>query len=522
MSAVVGKSSNDSWTIPNGSSWSGTLDGLGGVDTLSLLGLQRNQFTLTDNADGTITLDSVQTIAAASGNTSKIKDHIVLSNVEIIQYNNNASTIDLRTLFPDAFSSTDIANANFKNLTDSVLIKDTSANIAANLLLLEANISKIFSISQVGTVAPLAISVAELLSDGAVLEKITNAYSLNINDTANSVALHLNELQAKIANVNAINLSDISVPLSLSAKQVISDSAILNKISTAYTLDISDTLVSNFLAVLKNKQVVSVAINDTSAHIAAKLNLLETNQLHITSITQTNPTLPLKITAGQLVLDADVLGKMNTYTLDINDVSKNIVTNLDLLERHIADINSITLNDKSPLLHVSAQQFTANQAVFNKIVSNFHVEINGASDTDVIIKFAEKVDDAPSASDVDKIINWNSHDSIAYITALTVSGNSDIASKGLASINPLSGIATFNSSDKTLAKQLVAVEKAMSLSGDSVSGHVAIWQNGLNTEILIRDSHIGASISAGDELIQLTGVNIANVGLTADGTIHYV
>ena len=149
------------------------------------------------------------------------------------------------------------------------------------------------------------------------------------------------------------------------------------------------------------------------------------------------------------------------------------------------------------------------------------MEINGASNTDVIIRFAEKADDVPSVTDFDAVINWNKHDTISYTSALSVAGHSGAALQGLASFNALTGAALFDVNDNTITKQLIAVEKSMSTASNHNAGHVAIWANGHNTEILIRDNHVGDTLSKGDELIQLVGVTPDHVNLV-NGVIHYI
>ena len=91
MATTTGTAGNDSWSL-NGS-YTGTLDGLGGTDTLSLGTLKRSGFTLTQNSDGSIMVD---TISGASGSSAS---HILLKNMEILKYNSGTSSIDLTTYF---------------------------------------------------------------------------------------------------------------------------------------------------------------------------------------------------------------------------------------------------------------------------------------------------------------------------------------------------------------------------------------------------------------------------------------
>ncbi len=84
---VTGTSGNDGWRLV--SYYVGALDGLAGTDSLSIGTLSRSGFTLAQNTDGSIQLD---TIAGASG---ALASHIILENMETLIYESGASQIDL-------------------------------------------------------------------------------------------------------------------------------------------------------------------------------------------------------------------------------------------------------------------------------------------------------------------------------------------------------------------------------------------------------------------------------------------
>ncbi len=113
MSTTTGTNNNDSWNLTG--YYSGTLDGLGGVDTLGLGTLTRSGFSLTPNADGSVTID---TVAGASG---QLASHIVLKNMEILVYNNGTQQIDLTNFFPKVVSYTP-ANSAINVPTNSPII----------------------------------------------------------------------------------------------------------------------------------------------------------------------------------------------------------------------------------------------------------------------------------------------------------------------------------------------------------------------------------------------------------------
>ena len=90
------------------------------------------------------------------------------------------------------------------------------------------------------------------------------------------------------------------------------------------------------------------------------------------------------------------------------------------------------------------------------------------------------------------------------------------------------GVATFDSKANTEALKIDAVENALGLASTHKAGQFAIWADGANTEVLIRDgSHSMpakiSAISTGDELIQLVGVNASHVHFdSAHGVLSYL
>lgn len=90
MATYTGTAGNDSWTVISPGTFS--LDGLGGIDTLSLGTELRSSYSITKASDGSVHVDS---ISGASGVL-----HATLYNMETLTFNSNRDTLDLRTYFP--------------------------------------------------------------------------------------------------------------------------------------------------------------------------------------------------------------------------------------------------------------------------------------------------------------------------------------------------------------------------------------------------------------------------------------
>ena len=239
---LAGTSGNDFWPFTEAGSYNFFIDGAGGVDTLNLGILTLPQFTLTQNTDGTINLD---TVAGASGSTSS---QFTLYNVEKISYSSSRGQIDLRTYFPNVI--------------------DTSANVSANLDLLQSHINTIKSIRLVsplaitttpdirdpsgklldyvksaptGLIAPLTVSATQVTRDAGILAKIVGNYNLSISDSSANIASNLNALQANVAKITSITQSDAGKAIAITAAQSAADHAALAKISGIYNLTVTGT-----------------------------------------------------------------------------------------------------------------------------------------------------------------------------------------------------------------------------------------------------------------------------------------
>ncbi len=92
MATIFGTARDDSFTAPiNGGIF--TIDGLGGVDTLNLGTSSRSSYTITRTDDGIVYVDTL------SGASSEL--HVALINFELLKFDSNRDTLDLRVAFRD-------------------------------------------------------------------------------------------------------------------------------------------------------------------------------------------------------------------------------------------------------------------------------------------------------------------------------------------------------------------------------------------------------------------------------------
>ena len=86
----VGNNTNNNWEIRRYGEVN-TYDGRDGVDSLSFERLPRSYFTITQNADGSVNVDSVSGASAL--------DRLKLLNIELLYFSFGSTVVDLRTAF---------------------------------------------------------------------------------------------------------------------------------------------------------------------------------------------------------------------------------------------------------------------------------------------------------------------------------------------------------------------------------------------------------------------------------------
>ena len=404
-----------------------------------------------------------------------------------------------------------------KYTVNQIEVKQTAAGV-------DSTISKFTSALEVDAVSLAKIDFSKV------------ATTIAVSDTSLAIVKNLDSLQTNIAKITGITQTDKGAVLNITATQLVKDTkalALLN--GGVYKLNVSGVLAANVTKVLLDTQhVSSIKISDTGANIAANLNVLQDTLAKITAITQTDKTLvDLKVSATQVRRDAMVLNKIGNYHLAVKDSGDNVYTYIADLHTQLRNghISSISLT-KAPTKTITASQFIANKDVLYKIAGTLNINIDASSVKPEKLDFSANVHGAPSAKHFDSITGWNTGDSISYSAA---AGNNirlttvvhKGATAGTAAINA-KGVATFDPKDNTSALKIAAVEKALGLAPTHKAGQFAMWVEGENTKVLIRDGSHSApekisTISAGDELIQLVGINPSHVHFdSAHGVLSYL
>lgn len=228
---------------------------------------------------------------------------------------------------------------------DQLSVSDSAANVARSidsLQSLAADGGPLRQITLTGSTSTLRITAAQLGSSADALGKVRNqAYSLAITGATVAETLGLDGQSALTANakVKAIDIRDTTAaiednldnlqrvglklrslsqtdaaddPLTLSASQLVKDSAVLGKILTPYHLDVIRASAAQVSKLAANNRVVSITVVDTSANIAKRWSLMNRLADSLTAVEVTDSASnAIKISADQLALGDPLLGKFS-------------------------------------------------------------------------------------------------------------------------------------------------------------------------------------------------------------------
>ncbi len=187
-----------------------------------------------------------------------------------------------------------------------VAISGTAAFVSGNLDSYQASLPASITITDN---LPLTVTVGQITSDASALSVVTNAngtaYGLTVSDTAVHVAASLDALNTN-SHVSSIALTDAGTPaLTLTVAQALNDTAALGKITTPYT----------------------IAVSDSVANVLASLDALNADNA-VTSIALTDPGAPtLTFTIATALADARAIGEITTpHTNALADTAANIAS----------------------------------------------------------------------------------------------------------------------------------------------------------------------------------------------------
>ena len=273
---------------------------------------------------------------------------------------------------------TEVAAANAAALESNdqitaIHVSDSSANIALKLDTLDAN-TKLSSITQTGTLAPMNITASQLSSRATTLAKINGGYSLAVSGVAvanaatvaanskvvsmavsgagSDIVANLSSLNSLGKKITAMVQSDPVNSLALSSAQWIGQAAALNKITGGFRASVADVAADKAQSIASDSRVLSVAIKDTGASISKQLQTLQSLGARISTIEKSDQG-SLTVSASQWLSSQQTLAKftsvpnvvVNFATAQLLEILSELSVkpmDLTLAESAIKAVNELT------------------------------------------------------------------------------------------------------------------------------------------------------------------------------------
>lgn len=470
------------------------------------------------------------------------------------------------------------ALAALRRHATSVAITDSVQNILKNLDSLQGYAGKISDLSTADNAKNLQVTAAQYAKDGAALAlwgaddgqtvsitgvKAASAAalaasapsyvtSISVSDVSLNLQNNLDSLQTLATDgiLHEIVHTGSSSNITITADQLTADATALGKIRNhAYTLAITHATVSDTLgldsapALSTNAKVKSIAIIDTTDAISDHLDALQQVGLRLKSLTQSDATNPLTVTADQTKQDKVVLGKILTsydlavinasaaqlsalsnntkvVTIGVKDTAANLSRKWTLLQQLSDSLTSVEVNDDSNDITLTSDQLAASDSLLSKFTDT----------SDKSYKLAVTAVSAGTAltvsglHNVDTVDVTDNGDGIASSLAdlQTINGNSQLKGITLTSPkNPITLDASLLVGDPLTATQTI-LDKikggnySLAATGAAASDLSSLADNSRVVSVAVSDSSDNL-VSAFDTLAKL-GHRLTTIDQTDDGT----
>jgi hypothetical protein len=246
-------------------------------------------------------------------------------------------------------------------------VTDTSINVQRNIDALNAiagTSGRLASIRQIGTTAPITLTAGQFSADGNALAKIENgAYALSITGasvdqtlgyagnariravairaTSSAIAANLDGLQAMGLQVKSITATD-SNAMRVQASQVKDDALALGKVISGYQLRVLGANAAQMASLSRNTKVLSVDLVDSAANLSGNWTLLNRLGNHVASVTVTDPSTAIGLSANQFLASTTLLSRFDTtpgaWSLALTGAAAGDAVELASSSTHIASI----------------------------------------------------------------------------------------------------------------------------------------------------------------------------------------
>ena len=406
-------------------------------------------------------------------------------------------------------------------------ISDTAADLSSVWASLMANASGIASIRILDS-KPLSLTPAEYVGDKALISKTMNAsggaLTCVIAGSASDIESNFNNFVGSSPSIAQIEVTGGGT-LTLNAEQAAND-------------------VSLAVAAVAGGGPFTVA--DTGANLGKFLTGITSLASNIASIVVTDSA-PVSLTAAAFLTDTAseaLLSNANggPVALAVTDTSANVAQRLDALEKKAAEISQITatnLSGSDDTFLVSMAQFDDDQLALGKIVTSGAAPAKvavGVSDTVAQVQsHLDQLDDALGAGALTKIVLTDPTDDLALSAAQFLADSKAIAAlvadnpavkfeltdsvadiqanlSALASSAGASHIAAVNATDSQ--PLTLSVEDILSIG---VSPLLLAWRN---TNLTIEVVDTADQISRGLDALAALGSCLSDVVISDDEALN--
>jgi Ca2+-binding RTX toxin-like protein len=356
------------WTVSDGVSISSDLvsstinvDVAPAVSSLSGSAVSGADFT--NGYTATFTLDVSKDVTVGAGTT------LALSDGGTATYVSGSGTTDLTFSYsatdaPQALTVTGIGAGSIQdsdgvalpisNLTVagySDAVTDTAANVSANFDSLDAAVASISSITLTDGGTPnLDLTAAQILNDQTLIGEIApGSYALVLVDSAANIAANFDALESTAGSISSVQFTDGGTPsLDLTAAQVIDDQTLIQKITGPHDL----------------------VLDDRHLAIQADFDALAADAGSISSVHFDDGAF-LSLTASQIINDQALIGEIGPgSTITLSDTAANISANFNALTAVASTIAGVVVGPGPRGIDLTASELLANGPLIAKIGSN--------------------------------------------------------------------------------------------------------------------------------------------------------
>ena len=296
---------------------------------------------------------------------------------------------------------------------ESITLSDNAHLVLSDTQRTSANGSALLSSGKLNA-GTFLIDVTGVSAAGASAAAGASKVSkVSVSDSSGNIATNLSSLVGINAKLNAITQTGTAAAMSLTATALGTSSAVLGKISNAYTLSVTDVAAGDAVALVSDTHITKVSVSDSASHLTSKLADLRTlntaGKLLAVAVTDSSE---ISMAYSALSTNAGVLGKVTggSYSLHVTDVRATDAKALTLSNTHVSSLTvsdtssavaakladlsglisatklaasgSVTLTDTSPLA-INKTQYDNQAAALGAIVGGLYsLSISGVSAAD--------------------------------------------------------------------------------------------------------------------------------------------